>query len=84
MIDGLWLVAAFGLTARLLELPRYMIDGVEVMAAVLALLSIIFVYVLFRKKHAHTLLSRVSWGNKFAHVLDEIHRLGDWRHTEAQ
>ena len=79
VIDGLWLVAAFGFTAGLLELPRYMIDGVEVMAAVLALLSMVFIYVLFRKQHAHTLLARVSWGSKFAHVLDEIHRLGDWR-----
>jgi uncharacterized protein (TIRG00374 family) len=79
VIDGLWLVAAFVFTARLLELPRYMIDGVEIMAAALALLSMVFVYVLFRKQHAHTLLARFSWGSKFAHVLDEIHRLGDWR-----
>ena len=79
VIDGLWLLGAFGFTARLLELPRYMIDGVEVMAAALALLSLIFAYVLFHKQHAHTLLARFSWGSKFAHVLDEIHRLGDWR-----
>jgi hypothetical protein len=39
VIDGLWLVAALCSHTKLPELPRYMIDGVEIMAASLALLS---------------------------------------------
>jgi uncharacterized protein (TIRG00374 family) len=83
LIDGILLVGTFAFTANLLALPRYLIDGVEILAGLLAVCSIAFIYVLFRKQHAHTLLSRTRWGAKFAHVLDEIHRLGDGRALAA-
>jgi glycosyltransferase 2 family protein len=79
VLDGIWLVAAFGIAASFTSMPRALIDFAQVLAVGVAAVAALFLYVLFRKQHAHTFLSGLSWGRKFVHVLDQIHQLGDWR-----
>jgi len=79
VLDGIWVVLAFGLTASFVSMPRALVDAAQILALGVLALAAVFLYVLFRKQHAHTFLSGRSWGRKFLHVLDQIHQLGDWR-----
>jgi uncharacterized protein (TIRG00374 family) len=79
ILDGIWLVIAFGIATSLTTIPRALIDFAQALTIGVAAVAGVFLYVLFRKQHAHTFLSGRSWGRKFVHVLDQIHQLGDWR-----
>lgn len=79
VLDGIWLVAAFWVVASLIDMPPWLVDLAELVAAIVAVLAVVFLYILFRKQHAHTFLSGRSWGSKFLHVLDQLHQLGNWR-----
>jgi len=79
LLDGIWLMAAFWVSASFMNMPRVLVDLAQVFAAGVFGLSALFLYILFRKHHAHSLLSGRSWGRKFLHVLDQIHELGNWR-----
>jgi len=79
VLDGIWLVAAFWVSASLVNMPLALVEFGRVLALGVAVLAALFLYILFRKHHAHSILSSRSWGQKFLHVLDQIHQLGDWR-----
>jgi glycosyltransferase 2 family protein len=79
ILDGIWLVAAFGIAASFTSMPQALVDFAQVLAVGVAAVAALFLFVLFRKQHAHTFLSGHNWGQKFVHVLDQIHQLGDWR-----
>lgn len=79
VLDGIWLVAAFWLATSFMNMPAWLVDLARLFAAGVLALGVLFVYVLFRKQHAHSLLSARNWGRKFLHVLDQIHQLGSWR-----
>jgi uncharacterized protein (TIRG00374 family) len=83
VLDGIWLVAAFGIAASFASMPQALIDFAQALAVGVAAVAAVFLYVLFRKQHAHTFLSGRRWGQKFVHVLDQIHQLGDW-HSVAR
>jgi uncharacterized membrane protein YbhN (UPF0104 family) len=36
-------------------------------------------FILFRRQHAHRFVRTTSWAARFVHLLEEIHRLGEWR-----
>jgi len=74
VLDGIWLVAAFWIAASLMSMPRALVDFERALAVGVLVLSILFLYILFRKKHAHSVLSGWNWGRKFLHVLDQIHQ----------
>ena len=78
VLDGIWLVAAFWISASLMSMPRALVDFAQILAVGVLALAVLFFYVLFRKHHAHSLLSRWNWGRKFLHVLDQIHQMGNW------
>jgi len=79
VIDGIWLVGAFWISASLMNMPAPLVDFAQAMAGGVFVLTLVFLYVLFHKKHAHSVMSSNKWGQKFIHVLDMIHELGDWR-----
>ncbi len=79
VLDGIWLVAAFWISASLMNMPRALVEFARVLALGVLVLSALFLYILFRKQHAHSVLSSQRWGQKFLHVLDQIHQLGNWR-----
>jgi uncharacterized protein (TIRG00374 family) len=79
ILDGIWLVAAFWISASLMNMPRALVDFAQVLAVGVLAMAALFLYILFHKQHAHSFLSSQSWGQKFLHVLDQIHQLGNWR-----
>ncbi|HKW99895.1 MAG TPA: lysylphosphatidylglycerol synthase transmembrane domain-containing protein [Bryobacteraceae bacterium] len=79
VLDGIWLVGAFWALATVMTLPRAMVDSLPVLAFAVFALTALFLYILFRKHHAHSVLSKRDWGRKFLHVLDQIHQMGQWR-----
>jgi uncharacterized protein (TIRG00374 family) len=83
VLDGIWMVAAFWIAASVMTMPRALVDFERVLAVGVLVLSILFLYILFRKTHAHSLLSGWKWGQKFLHVLDQIHQMGNWRSLAA-
>jgi uncharacterized protein (TIRG00374 family) len=83
VLDGIWVVLAFALTASFVSMPRALLDAAQILAVGVLALATLFLYVLFRKQHAHTFLSGRNWGRKFLHVLDQIHELGDRRTLTA-
>jgi len=79
VLDGIWVVLAFGISTWFVSMPRALVDAAQVLAVGVLALAAVFFYVLFHKQHAHSFLSSRNWGRKFLHVLDQIHHLGVWR-----
>ncbi|HEV8291003.1 MAG TPA: lysylphosphatidylglycerol synthase transmembrane domain-containing protein, partial [Tepidisphaeraceae bacterium] len=65
--------------ASLMNMPRLLVEFVPVMGAGVLFLAAVFLWILFHKQHAHSVMSGNKWGQKFLHVLDEIHHMGNWR-----
>jgi uncharacterized protein (TIRG00374 family) len=86
VMDGICLVAGFYLVTAGLEVPRHLRekfalwrDGTFILAIVVAVLSALFLFVLFRREHASSLVSGNKWAARFTQLLHEIHQLGDVR-----
>jgi len=79
VLDGIFLVLAFCVCAWFVNMPQVLVHGVQVLALCVMALTLLMLYVLFRKGHAHSFLSGRNWGRKFLHVLDQIHQMGNWR-----
>ena len=79
-MDGIWMVAAFYLlTIGTTDIPRAMRDGTFLLAIGVAVLTALFLFVLFRREHASLFVSNSKWGARFENLLHEIHSLGDPR-----
>ena len=83
VLDGIWLVAAFWIAASQMNMPPALVDFAQFLAFGVSVLAALFLYILFRKQHAHSFLSSQRWGREFLHVLDQIHQLGNWRTLAA-
>ncbi len=79
VLDGIFLVLAFWIVTWFVNMPRAWLDFVQWFAAAVLAAAVPFVYLLFHRSHAHSFLSGRGWGRKFLHVLDQIHRMGNWR-----
>jgi uncharacterized protein (TIRG00374 family) len=79
VLDGIFLVGSFWICAWLMSMPRALSDFVQVLAIGVAALTVLFLYILFHKQHAHSFLSSRSWGKRFLHVLDQVHQMGNRR-----
>lgn len=79
VIDGIWVVILYFATSFTVERAGLMTGVMVVYAAVVGTLGLLLLFVLFRRQHAHHFVSNSSWAARFAHFLDEIHRLGNWR-----
>ncbi|MDQ6698690.1 MAG: flippase-like domain-containing protein [Acidobacteriota bacterium] len=84
ILDGLILVAAFfAVTANMPNIPPWLNRSTSVLGICLVAIAAAFLYILFRKSHAHSVVSGHPWLSKFVHVLDELHNLGEWRTLSA-
>jgi glycosyltransferase 2 family protein len=83
VLDGIWLVAAFWISASLMNMPRVWVHFAQSLAVGVLALTVLFLYILFHKKHAHSVMSSRAWGRKFIHVLDQIHQMGNRRTLAA-
>lgn len=84
LIDGIWLVVVFLLvTLGVANLPHLLVRGAWLLGIVVALLSAVFLYLLFHKQHSYQMVSGHRWASQFLHLLDELHRMGQVRALTA-
>lgn len=79
LMDGLWLVITYLIVTFQIGSHQMVTDAMWLFGTVVIALSLAFIFVLFRRGHAHAFLDGRAWGRRVIHLLDEIHRLGHWR-----
>jgi glycosyltransferase 2 family protein len=85
VMDGICLVAGFYLVTIGLHAPTHRLqkefmlwkDGTFILMIFVAILSALVIFVLFRREHASSLVQGNKWAARFAHLMHEIHELGD-------
>lgn len=83
IMDGLWMVILYLLISAQIS-SHTMVDGAMwVFAPIVLAISALLLLVLFRRQHAHNFASKSKFAAKFVHLLDEVHRLGDWKSLGA-
>jgi hypothetical protein len=78
IMDGLWIPIVYVIIT--LQIPTH-VDvsrGMWVFTAGAVAIALPLLFALFRRQHAHHLVRTKSWAARFLHLLDEIHRLGNW------
>ena len=79
ILDGVWLVVALLITTRLVPLPRYLIDGTELMGLGLCFLLGLLIFIAVHKQKAQAVFSETNWASGLRHVVEGIHAMGNWR-----
>jgi glycosyltransferase 2 family protein len=79
LIDGFWMVLFFVVTASFLTLPRYMVDFVHVMTALLVVGAGLMVYAVVCNGHARKLVSRSRWARTLTPLVEGLHAMAHWR-----
>jgi hypothetical protein len=85
VMDGIWLVVGFYLVTIGLHAPTRRLekefalwrDGTVILAISVAILSGLILFVLFRREHASSFVKSNKWAEHFAHLMHEIHELGN-------
>jgi uncharacterized protein (TIRG00374 family) len=79
IMDGLWIVLMYAAITSEIS-AHHAVDRVMLIFGAGAMaLGAILLWILFHRQHAHHFMNKRSWGARFVHLMDEIHRLGHWR-----
>jgi uncharacterized protein (TIRG00374 family) len=80
IIDGVWIVAAFLVTASVKRgIPRDVTIGVQALSLLLLIgLGILF-WIVMHKQHAHAVLSESRWSATLRHIVEGLHLMGNPR-----
>lgn len=77
LMDGLWIVIIY-LLVTFSAGSHVVVDRVMWgFSAAMAVIAAVVLFVLFRRQHAHQFVKQSKWAARFAHLLDEIHRLAN-------
>ncbi|MDE3196006.1 MAG: flippase-like domain-containing protein, partial [Acidobacteriota bacterium] len=79
IMDGVWIVIVYLLITFRVSTHRAVTDVMWVFGTVVLAISLLILWVLFHRQKAHHFVNNRSWGARFIHLLEEIHRLGHWR-----
>ena len=79
ILDGVFLVICLLVTTQLVPLPRYLVDGTQVMGIGLAVLLGLLFFIAVHKQKAHAVVSENKWASGLRHVVEGIHAMGNWR-----
>ena len=79
LMDGIYMITFFLITANFVKLPAQIVDVVRVMSVVLALLLAALLFVIFYKHHAHAMVSESRWAAALRHMVEGVHLMGNWR-----
>ena len=80
VMDGICMVVAFYLfTWGMAGMRRDIRDVAFIFTVVVAILSLLLLFVLFRREHASKFVSNSKWGQRFGNALHDIHSLGNAR-----
>jgi uncharacterized protein (TIRG00374 family) len=83
IMDGLWIVILYLMVTLQVATHVDVTRGMWVFGAGAVAISLLVLFVLFRRQHAHHFVRTTSWAARFTHMLDEIHRLGHWRELRS-
>jgi uncharacterized protein (TIRG00374 family) len=83
LMDGVWMVVAFLITANFLKLPGGIVDVVRVLSVLLLLALALLMFIIFHKHHAHAVVKESRWAATLRHVVDGLHLMGNWRTLSA-
>jgi hypothetical protein len=79
IMDGLWIVIIY-LTITFQIGTHTAVNRVMwAFGGGVVFISLVILWMLFHRQHAHHFFNNRSWAARFVHLLDEIHRLGHWR-----
>jgi len=79
IMDGLWIVILYLFITFQVATHTEINRGMWIFGSCAVGLGVLFTFILFRRQHAHHFVRSRSWGARFMRLLDELHRLGDWR-----
>jgi uncharacterized protein (TIRG00374 family) len=80
IIDGVWLLAAFFITASFVHgIPRDLTILVQVLALLLVIGAGILFWIVMHKQHAHAVLSESRWSATLRHIVEGLHLMGNPR-----
>jgi len=79
IMDGAWIVIIYLLITFRVSTHVAVDDVMWVFGSVVAVISLVILWVLFHRQHAHHFVNNRSWGARFVHLFEEIHSLGHWR-----
>jgi glycosyltransferase 2 family protein len=83
IMDGLWIVIIYLIITFQIATHVDVTRGMWVFGTGAVAVALVLLFVLFRRQHAHHFVKTTSWAARFAHLLEEIHRLGHWRELRS-
>jgi glycosyltransferase 2 family protein len=78
VMDGVWIVLIYLLVTFQIGNHAMVTRAMWIVGTVVVVIAALTLYVLFRRGHAHHFVKNRSWAARFIHLLDEVHRLGQW------
>src|ERR1035437_9059317 len=76
-IDGVWMLAAFFVTASFVHgIPRDLTILVQALALLLVIGAGILFWIVMHKHHAHAVLSESRWSATLRHIVEGLHLMG--------
>lgn len=79
ILDGLWMLVAFVITANYVKVPEGVRISVEILAVLVFLGVAAMFWALRRKQEAHAVFAESRWASGFRHIIEGLHLMGDRR-----
>ena len=79
IMDGLWVVIVYLIITFQISSHAMVTRVMWGFGAGVVTVSLLVLFVLFRRQRAHRFVTNTKWAANLIHLLDEIHRLGHWR-----
>ncbi len=77
ILDGIWLMALFFITASFIALPVFMMDIAKGLTVFVVVAALALGLVMFRKHHAHSVVPKTKWGAKMRVLIEDLHLIGN-------
>ncbi len=77
IIDGIWLMTVFFVTASMVLLPAVLLDVAKALSVVIVIAAALLGVVMFRKHHAHAVVPRTKWGAQLRVLIEDLHLIGN-------
>jgi len=80
IIDGIWMIAAFFVTANFVRgIPRDLNLLVKVLALLLLTGAALLFWIVNHKHHAHAVMKESRWASTLRHIVEGLHLMGNPR-----
>jgi uncharacterized protein (TIRG00374 family) len=80
LIDGLWMLAAFLLTASFVRgIPKDLLIVVQVLGAFIVVCAILLFWIVVHKQRAHAVVLESRWASTLRHIIEGLHLMGNRR-----